>query len=96
MAEFQKVTKEYRRMCNSYLSCENCPLVVNVQSAQTCKIDVFLSSEESERIIMQWAAERPLMTNRMKFREVFGKDIVICEGDDSWLDQEYKGGKDEQ
>ena len=95
MAEFQKVAKEYRRMCNSYLSCDNCPLYVNAQSARTCKYDVFLNPEEAERIIMKWAAEHPIKTNGMRFREVFGQPYEhLFEANGfikQWLSQEYKG-----
>ena len=94
MAEFQKVAKEYRRMCNSYLSCDNCPLYVNAQSARTCKHDVFLNPEEAERIIMKWAAEHPIKTNGMRFREVFGQPYEhLFEANGfikQWLSQEYK------
>lgn len=97
MAEFQKVVKEYRRMCNSYLSCDNCPLYVNAQSARTCKHDVFLNPEEAERIIMQWAAEHPIKTNGMKFKEIFGMDVQWenIEGMKAWLDAEYGEGQNE-
>ena len=95
MAEFQKVAKEYRRMCNSYPSCDNCPLYVNAQSARTCKHDVFLNPKEAERIIMKWAAEHPLKTNGMRFREVFGQPYEhLFEANEfikQWLSQEYKG-----
>lgn len=100
MAEFVKVAKEYRRMCNSYLSCGNCPLDVNVRSSQLCKHDVLLDPEESERIIMKWAAEHPIKTNGMKFREVFGQQFeqlfAVGGVEAQWLHSEYKGGQDEQ
>ena len=46
---------------------------------------------------MQWAAEHPTKTNGMKFREVFGEDMIAMLkntplGD--WLDAEYKVGQD--
>ncbi len=66
---------------------------------------------EVERIVMKWARENPLVTNGMKFREVFGINLdsieVVCRDGEgkvshhqdvsAWLDKEYKGkdGQDE-
>lgn len=97
MAEFKTVMREYRRLCKGR-RCEDCPIWEKVdKDAETfCSAWVTNHFEEAEHIIMQWAKENPLMTNRMKFREVFGMDLVITENNAEWLDQEYKGGQDEQ
>lgn len=106
MAEFQDVVKAYKRLCDEFASCINCPLYNLVKTTSFCANGVTkFYSEEAERIIMEWAKENPLMTNRMKFREVFGINLdsieVVCrdgEGKVShhqdvsvWLDKEYKG-----
>ena len=80
MAEFQKVVKEYRRMCSSTEDCTRCPLMELVNGSATyCEAGVLHSSEEAEDIIMQWSSEHPIMTNRMKFEEIFGCGIVTHE-----------------
>lgn len=84
-------------MCDVYRTCKNCPLVVTVQSARTCECDMLLNPEESERIIMQWAAENPIKTNGTKFAEVFGyrfaDKIKTPEDLITWLYEEYKENK---
>lgn len=99
MAEFQKVVKERKRMCEQYDTCIYCPLS-ELQKLDkgngACRVVALEYPEEAERIIMQWASEHPLVTNRKKFEEVFGFNIatmfeVNCRNAD-WLDEEYKGG----
>ena len=98
MAEFQKVVKERNRMCEQYNSCTHCPLkeLQTMSSNAMCRALAFQYPEEAERIIMQWASEHPIMTNRRKFKEVFGfaldekyaTPINIL----AWFDEEYKEG----
>ena len=86
MAEFQRVVSEYQRMKRTS------DLKSNYDEW------VLQHPERAEKIIMGWAAEHPLVTNRMKFEEVFGVDCtepILCDFD-GWLDAEYKGGQDEQ
>lgn len=71
--------KEYSRMCAEYKECYGCPL-----KGTTCSI-VFskLSEEKMINIIEkteQWSKEHPIITNEMKFREIFGENAVnsIC------------------
>lgn len=94
MAGFQKVMSEYRRLCEGR-RCADCPIMEKVEKAKEdyCSAWVMNHPEEAEHIIMQWAKGNPLMTNRMKFKEVFGVDCtetILCDFD-GWLDQEYKG-----
>lgn len=45
---------------------------------------------------MQWSKEHPVVTNAMKFKEVFGydfQDAFGALGCSEWLDDEYKKGK---
>ena len=42
-------------------------------------------ADEAERIVEEWAAAHPLVTNAMKFKEVFGKASEWI-GDTPWLD----------
>lgn len=97
MANFVEVIREYKRMCKKYRNCmDGCPLQDSKCMAD--RPDIFLiNPEKAEQIIMQWAAEHPVKTNRMKFREVFGMESVLMDEDIAdWLDQEYKGGQKDE
>lgn len=76
MAEFQKVISEWKRMCEMLgrIGCFECPL--GDVEKRPCSRWVKYHPEEAERIIMQWAKEHPIKTNRMRFEEVFGCGIV--------------------
>lgn len=77
MAEFAKVAKEYQRLCDAFETCRGCPLDFLVERTPNCETGAFRRfPEEAERIIMQWAKEHPIKTNRMRFEEVFGCGIV--------------------
>ena len=72
--------KEYKRMCGAYKNCFRCPL-----KGTECSLNHELSKEEMINIVdktEQWSKEHPLVTNRMKIREVFGeieiKDLFNC------------------
>ena len=57
--------KERKRMCNSYKSCNGCPLKIG-----TCGIGASTSDEDSERIIAtveQWSKEHPRETRQSMF-----------------------------
>ena len=97
MAEFQKVMEQYGRMCEGSERCGYCPIVSsNNGRGIACHLFVRKFPKEAERIIMQWAEEHPLVTNRKKFEEVFGFSpatmFEINRGNAEWLDEEYKGG----
>ncbi len=58
MAEFVKVIKERKRMCDSFESCSyGCPIYKSCGSL--CVNWMSQHPEEAERIIIQWAAEHP-------------------------------------
>lgn len=86
MAEFQMVVSEYQRMNRTgYLKANYDEWVLQ-------------HPEQAEKIIMEWAAEHQIKTNRDKFKEVFGIDYFdpLPGGVSAWLTAEYKGGQDEQ
>ena len=91
MAEFQKVAKESHRMCGAYKTCNGCPMkAVDVNGS--CFKWMIINPEEAEDIIMQWSSEHPIVTNRMKFKEIFG-DNVVWESNgtmEAWFNAEYK------
>jgi len=71
MAEFQRVVSEYQRM--------------NRTGGLKANYDewVLQHPEQAEKIIMEWAAKNPAKTNRQKFVEVFGCEIVTHEINDA-------------
>ena len=95
MAEFAKVAAEMTRMCRCYAGfCKECPLGF----AASCKNWVLAQSAEAEQIIMQWAAEHPVVTNGAKFEEIFGVPFwaISCgvtPAISKWLRSEYKEAK---
>ena len=96
MAEFVKVMEERQRMCNSYTICRQCR--IDAIRNDVCDVWIARNSKEAEQIIMEWAAEHQIKTNRDKFKEVFGIDYFdpLPGGGSAWLTAEYKGGQDEQ
>ena len=100
MAEYQEVTKQYARMCDSfnrygYNHCSECPLNSVRTKANTCAYWAFITDPEmAEKIIMTWATEHPVKTNNDKFKEIFGFPISqkfpVSEYDSEWLNKEYK------
>lgn len=89
MAEYREVTKQFNRMCESYGdTCENC-LLQNPRGILTCWRWCFEEPVKAEKIIMDWAKENPVVTNRDKFKEVFGIDWWAINTAD-WLKDEYK------
>lgn len=97
MAEYATVVKERRRMCKEVVTCSKCPLsAINNKTKAYCDNFMSRSPEEADRIIMQWSAEHPIVTNAMKFKEVFGydfQDAFGALGCSKWLDDEYEKGK---
>ena len=96
MADFQMVLAERERMCDSFLGCMRCPLAKAQKEFVSCKNWTVENPAEAERIIMQWSKEHPVMTNAMKFKEVFGydfQDAFGALGCSEWLDDEYEKGK---
>ena len=95
MAEFVKVAAEMTRMCSHYEGfCKECPLGF----AASCRNWALTQSKQAEEIIMEWAAENPIMTNGAKFEEVFGVPFwaISCGVTPEiakWLRSEYKEAK---
>ncbi len=99
MAEFQKIVKERKRMCEQYDFCKYCPLgelqKKHGNENATCRSLAFDYPEEAERIIMQWASEHPVMTNGKKFEQVFGFTPYMkfrsYENMKQWVESKYEG-----
>ena len=67
--EYFKVKK---RMCDSAGDCYNCPLH---NGDNGCFTNETNSPEFFVAEVERWAEEHPLITNRMKFSEVFGRSL---------------------
>jgi hypothetical protein len=94
--------REKARMCKTITRCSECPLR-NVGCGDSLKT----SPEKILELVEQWSKEHPVLTNRMKFEEVFGIDNQRIEINSdgymptvtipssilmkSWWDAEYKG-----
>ena len=81
--------REAKRMCNN-LQCAQCKLQYR------CTIGSF--SEETLDVVEKWRKEHPIVTNGMKFKEVFGYDITDRFGATlnwgvvvNWLNKPWKG-----
>ena len=87
MAEFKKVMEDFYRMCNTYSDDEHCNDSCPLSSKKNgkhiaCKVFKERYIEESEQIIEDWAKKNPIITNRMKAKEIFGHDLnVYCYAD---------------
>lgn len=97
MSDFKIVMNEKTRMCKQIGVCDKCPLSVRRNKANVF-CDTFMREhpEEADNIIMQWSKEHPVVTNAMKFKEVFGydfQDAFGALGCSEWLDDEYEKGK---
>lgn len=97
MAEFVKVVAEKNRMCAAHNEfCNGCPLDSESRGTSiNCPTFIEESPKEAEKIIMDWAEKHPVMTNRMKFKEVFGFDIASLFDVNNcrvaeWFNDEYK------
>jgi len=100
MAEFKEVIKQFNRMCGEHKWCNTCQISTN-RTIYTCFRWLTENPTKGEEIIMEWAEEHPLMTNRNKFKEVFGIDFTdlfalgISRDLLNWLEKEYNEPKDE-
>lgn len=80
MAEFQEVMRQWRRMCLSFKSCSDCPMMDEDGSAHILCSEGGIQSavpEVQEDVIIKWAAEHPesVYPSFAKYLEQFG--III-------------------
>ncbi|MBR3360895.1 MAG: hypothetical protein IKG39_06125 [Lachnospiraceae bacterium] len=84
-----KFLKERERMCESFKTCDGCSF------NHHCSDFMGEYAEEAVRIVEQWSNEHPIMTNLMKFKEVFGKCNTEVTAQISWWMEEYHEPKGE-
>ena len=92
--------KEAQRMCRSYANCKGCPLIKFPCGFIRCIADCYDAEMQCAiKVVGQWSKEHPLITNEMKFREVFGDNavnsILVLPPSDikRWLAEPYKERK---
>lgn len=91
-----KYLKEKKRMCEKS-SCIHCPLGRTYRNSEdNCDVFIRNSPEEAVAIVEKWSNEHPVITNLMKFEEVFGKRISEVQAPFSWWNAEYKAPKGEE
>ena len=63
MAEWMDVMNQFNRMCWSYQRERKCPMAcpMNGVNISQCRKIAFERSKETEEIVMQWAAEHPVV-----------------------------------
>ena len=97
MAEFQKVMEQYDRMCKRSNNCYECPITkAHSNTFSNCIAFMRERRKTAEEVIMKWSKENPVVTNAMKFKEIFGydfQDAFGALGCSEWLDDEYERGK---
>ena len=101
MAEFKEVAKNYSRLCSAYPNCnyldKECPINKARDKVYVCRYwTLVVDPEKAEEVIMTWAKENPVKTNRKKFKEVFGIDFSDLYNSgfsrciQNWLEKEYE------
>ncbi len=93
--------KEYKRMCDSYYWCTNCPInkICLSNGLKNCREAIQKKSEETITKVEEWSREHPPMTNAKKFEEIFGIKHENAEMPykgrtfPNWWDQPFEGGK---
>ena len=90
--------KEAQRMCKTYAAnCECCPLKSFACGFIRC-LESFSDADMRSvtKVIEQWSKVHPLVTNRIKIREVFGDEAMYTISSPNvqalkdWLDGPYK------
>lgn len=76
--EFQEFNKKLKRMCKSVkvgVNCSKCEFYT-IKHGGACGYYVMNEPEKAEAIVRKWADEHPIVTNRMKYKEVFGSEPI--------------------
>ena len=74
MMDTAKFIKEYKRMCDSYTSCKDCP---NANIEDSCG---YFDADALSRVVQtveEWSAAHPRKTYRQDFLEKFPKTKVV-------------------
>lgn len=71
-----KFLKEKERMCNRYqsLNCKGCPLEPAPEYGGYISCEQFAEEDPDEVVsnVEEWSENNPILTNAMKFEQIFG------------------------
>lgn len=92
-----KFLKEKKRMCDRYYSndCKGCPLKPAPEDGGYASCEQFAEEDPYEVVVNveEWSAEHPIITNAMKFEQVFGTLAPVAKlinSNPTWWDNEYE------
>ena len=92
-----KFLKEKKRMCDRYypVDCDGCPLKPVPEDGGYASCEQF-TEEDPEEVVLnveEWSKQNPIITNAMKFEEVFGTLVPVAKlinSNPTWWDTEYE------
>lgn len=67
--------KEYHRMCGTVGECGKCPAYVE-DAYPLCEYIDPGKEKEFVDVVKKWSQDHPVITNRMKFKEMFGWELM--------------------
>ena len=76
--EALEILRERKRMCNSYKSCNECPL-----QKEKCRPNILTTDEECKKIITaveKWSKENPVKTRQTEFLKMFPNALMRSDG----------------
>lgn len=89
--------KQKNRMCERYYpnDCKGCPLQPAPEYGGYASCDQFVEEDPEEVVlnVEEWAKKNPIVTNAMKFEEIFGTLTPVAKLINStpvWWDKEYE------
>jgi len=91
---------EKERMCKAYYKhgktepCRGCPFEEAEQGVSTSLCawsNKMWNEEDYVKTVEQWSNAFPMISNRMKFKDVFGfNPVMYLKPDDPWWEKEYQ------
>ena len=101
MMDALEFLKETQRMCSSYRECTDCSLksLASFYGYPSCRAAMFNECEKAIFAVDAWSKAHPLVTNEMKFCEIFGDNaansiLALYPSDiKRWLAEPYKERK---
>ena len=93
-----KFINEKTRMCESFgATCIGCPMYSGIKKTKyECWMFIITHAEQAVAIVEKWSNEHPVITNLMKFEEVFGTRNPEVKASFSWWNEEYKEPKEDE
>ena len=82
--------KEFKRMCDSIECCKCAIDEKSVEKGCSCMKYAEDFPEETVDGVEKWSKENPLITNGMKFSEVFGRPHWSIGNMENWMKKEYE------